>query len=64
MKADIYVISKLNEKEIGNIGLKYAKNVEDAIKKCLRKYGSDASILILPNGPQILPLLKDRKTND
>lgn len=64
MKADIYVISKLNEDEIGNIGLKYATTVEDAIKKCLREYGSNASILILPNGPTILPLLKDRMTND
>jgi len=58
-KADIYVISKLNENEIGNIGLKYAKTVENAIKNCLRKYGSDASILIFPNGPQVLPLLKE-----
>lgn len=61
MKADIYVISKLNENEIGNIGLKYAKTVENAIKNCLRKYGSDASILILPNGPQVLPLMKNKQ---
>ncbi|MFX1364501.1 MAG: nickel-dependent lactate racemase [Promethearchaeota archaeon] len=59
MKADIYVVSSLNKNEIGNIGLKYAKTVEDAISKCLKKYGSNASILILPNGPQVIPLLKD-----
>ncbi|UCC18533.1 MAG: nickel-dependent lactate racemase [Promethearchaeota archaeon] len=58
MKADVFIISELNENEIGNIGLKYAKNVEDAIRTCLKKYGSDASILILPNGPQLLPLYK------
>lgn len=57
MKADVFVVSKLNENEIGNIGLKYAKTVENAIKECLGKYGLDASILILPNGPQVLPLL-------
>ena len=58
MKAEIYVISKLKENEIGNIGLKFARNVEEAIKKSLKKYGNDAKILILPNGPQILPILK------
>ncbi len=59
MKADIFVISKLKEKEIGNIGLKYAETVEDAVNVCLKKYGKLASILILPNGPQVLPLLKE-----
>jgi len=58
MKADVLVISELNENEIGNIGLKYAETVEDAIMGCLKKYGSNASILVLPNGPQILPLYK------
>ena len=58
MKAEIYVVSSLKEKEIGNIGLKYANTVEDAIKQGLDKHGEDATILILPNGPQILPILK------
>ena len=57
MKAEIYVISKLNPNELENIGLRYAKTVEDAIKKSLKEYGSEAKILILPNGPQILPRL-------
>ncbi|MHA2035064.1 MAG: nickel-dependent lactate racemase family protein [Promethearchaeota archaeon] len=57
MKTDIFVISKLKEDEIGNIGLKYASNVEEAIKESIKKYGPGARILILPNGPQILPLL-------
>ncbi len=59
MKADIFVISKLKENEIGNIGLKYAETVEDAVNVCLKRYGKNASILILPNGPQVLPLLKE-----
>ena len=45
----------MEEEEIGNIGLKYADTVENAIKISLNKHGSDASILILPNGPQVLP---------
>ncbi len=58
MKADIFIISNLNEDEIGNIGLKYAETVEEAIKICLKKFGPNASILILPNGPLVLPFLK------
>ena len=58
MKAEILVVSRLKEHEIGNIGLKYAKTVEDAINLSIDKHGSNAKILILPNGPQILPFLK------
>ncbi len=57
MMAEIYIVSKMKEDEIGNIGLKHAKTVEEAIKKSLNKHGSKAKILILPNGPQILPIL-------
>lgn len=57
MKADIFVISQLNENELGNIGLKYAKNVEEAIRLSLERHGDDSHILLLPNGPQILPFL-------
>ncbi|MFX1448883.1 MAG: hypothetical protein ACFFCG_12275, partial [Promethearchaeota archaeon] len=57
MKAEIYLVSNMKEEEIGNIGLKHANTVEDAIKQSLNKHGKDASILILPNGPQILPFI-------
>jgi nickel-dependent lactate racemase len=57
MKSEIYVISSMKEEEIGNIGLKYADTVEIAIKNSLIKHGKKANILILPNGPQILPLI-------
>ncbi len=58
MKAEIFVVSSLKEKDLGKIGLKYAKTVEDAIKKALKKHGSNAKILLLPHGPQVLPLIK------
>ena len=57
MMADVVIVSKMKEDEIGNIGLKHAKTVEEAIKNSLNKHGSKAKILILPNGPQILPIL-------
>ena len=47
----------MKENEIGNIGLKHAKTVEEAIKESINRHGSKAKILILPNGPQILPIL-------
>ena len=58
MKAEIIVVSSLKANQIGNIGLKYAKTVEDGIKMALEKAGLNAKILILPHGPQILPILK------
>jgi nickel-dependent lactate racemase len=59
MKAEVFVVSELKERDLGNIGLKYAKNVAQAIEKGLEKHGKDAKILILPNGPQILPIIND-----
>ena len=58
MKAEIYVVSKLKASEIGNIGLKHANSVEDAIELGLNKHGFGSRILILPNGPQIIPCLE------
>ncbi|MFX1489806.1 MAG: nickel-dependent lactate racemase [Promethearchaeota archaeon] len=58
MNTEIVIVSELQENEIGNIGLKYARTVEDGIKVALEKHGLNASILILPNGPQVLPILK------
>ncbi|MFW9881721.1 MAG: nickel-dependent lactate racemase [Candidatus Thorarchaeota archaeon] len=58
MKAEVIIVSSLKVNEIGNIGLKYAKTVEDGIRMTLKKTGLNAKILVLPNGPQILPILK------
>ncbi|MFW9820636.1 MAG: nickel-dependent lactate racemase [Candidatus Thorarchaeota archaeon] len=63
IKADIFIISALNSDHIGNIGLKYAKTVEEAVESCLKKYGTKSSILILPNGPLVLPFLKRSNIN-
>jgi len=60
MKAEVYVISIINKDELGNIGLKYAESIEVAIQNSLKKHGPKARILILPNGPQIIPILKKK----
>ncbi|MFX0012765.1 MAG: nickel-dependent lactate racemase [Candidatus Hermodarchaeota archaeon] len=54
-KAEIYVISRLKEHELGNIGLKYADSVENAVYKALETHGNVARILFLPHGPLVLP---------
>lgn len=61
MKAEVYVISTINKDELGNIGLKYAESIETAIRMSLTKHGPNARILILPNGPQIIPILKKKE---
>ena len=57
MKSDIFLVSNMKEEEIGNIGLKHADTIEFAIEESLKKHGKDARILVLPNGPLILPFL-------
>jgi len=59
-KAEIYVISSLKPEELGSIGLKFAQNIEDAISKCIEKYGPKMRILILPDGPKILPVFQNQ----
>ena len=59
MKADVFLISSMDETKVGNIGLKSAETVEDAINEALKKHGKQAKILFLPNGPQVLPILKN-----
>lgn len=60
MKGDVYLISTLNAADLGNIGLKYAESVEKAILECRKKYGSGVRILVLPDGPAIIPQIKSK----
>lgn len=56
-KAEIIVVSQLSKDEVGNIGLIYANSVEEAIEMALKKIRSNAKILVLPDGPLVLPKL-------
>lgn len=58
MHADIVVVSSMEKERLGNIGLKYSESVENAIQSELMKKGNDVRILILPNGPQVIPIKK------
>ncbi|MHA1728994.1 MAG: hypothetical protein ACTSWY_09705, partial [Promethearchaeota archaeon] len=57
-KCNVYVISSLKSTQLGNIGLKYARNVNEAINDAVIELNipeEDISILVLPKGTQILP---------
>ncbi|MBN2155990.1 MAG: nickel-dependent lactate racemase [Candidatus Lokiarchaeota archaeon] len=58
MHHTVYIVSSMKESQIGNIGLKHAETVEKAIKfasKDLQKKMDEISILVLPDGPKVLP---------
>ena len=57
----VFVVSTMKESELGNTGLRFASSVEDAINRGLEELGSlpgDTSILIIPDGPLMLPKIK------
>lgn len=57
-KADIYVYShNLKEQQIQKAHLTCCKNIEKTIEVLLKKYGAEAKICILPEGPQTIPYL-------
>ena len=57
-KADVYFYSRnLSDEQIKRAFLKPCSNVEDTVKELLNKYGRDASICILPDGPQTIPYI-------
>jgi nickel-dependent lactate racemase len=60
MNFSIYVVSKMKKQQIGNIGLKFASSVEEAVElgaKELKLPKDKISIVVLPRGPLLLPEL-------
>jgi nickel-dependent lactate racemase len=55
-KADVYFHShNLSDEQIERAFLKPCSRVEETIEELLHKYGQDASICVLPEGPQTIP---------
>lgn len=58
MHFKVYVVSSMKPKELGNVGLRYAPTVEEAIEMArheLKETTKKPSMLILPKGPLMLP---------
>jgi len=58
MKHKVFVISSMEQKDLGNIGLLYVENVETAINEIISEINKpldQIKVLVLPKGPVILP---------
>jgi nickel-dependent lactate racemase len=59
LKADVYIHSgQLSEDQIASVLLKPATSVEKTLADLVRKYGKNAKICILPEGPQTVPYIQ------
>ena len=57
-KADVYVKnSYLSDQEIRKALFLPCQSIEETVKDLLAKYGPDATICVLPEGPQTIPYL-------
>ncbi len=59
IKADVYLYSEcLSDEDIESAMFKPCRDIEATVKGLLEKYGSDARICVLPEGPQTIPYLE------
>jgi len=60
-KADVYFYSEnLSAEQIESAWLKPCHSIEATVDELLAKYGRDASICVLPEGPQTIPYISKR----
>ena len=60
-KADVYFYSEnLSAEQIESAWLKPCHSIEATVDELLAKYGRDASICVLPEGPQTIPYIRKR----
>jgi nickel-dependent lactate racemase len=61
LKADVYVrTDNLNPEQIETALLRPSLRIEDTLAELLRKYGPQASICVLPEGPQTIPYVQTK----
>ena len=57
-KTDVYFYSEnLSDEQIRGALLKPCRNIEATVDELLQKYGRQASICVLPEGPQTIPYI-------
>jgi nickel-dependent lactate racemase len=60
-KADVYVYShNLTDAQLDAALLKLCRHIEALVGDLLTRYGADAAICVLPEGPQTIPYLAER----
>ncbi len=55
VKADCYLYSSLDKETVLDCMLQPVENIEQTLEQLIKKYGSDASIAVLPLGPLVVP---------
>jgi len=59
LRADVYVYSDgLTDKQIEQALFIPCRNLEQTIAQLVEKYGSEARICVIPEGPQVIPYLR------
>lgn len=59
-RAEVYVYSRcLADAEITRALLKPCRSIETTVRRLRKRYGPDASICVLPEGPQTIPFLAE-----
>lgn len=54
-KADIYLVSEMDEELVKNIFMEPYKSLEKAFEKAMEKHGKEAKIIVMPYGGSTLP---------
>jgi nickel-dependent lactate racemase len=57
-KADVYLVSELQEEIVERAFLLCARDLDDALRATMRQYGPDARITVMPFGALTLPRLQ------
>jgi lactate racemase len=61
LKAEVYVYSEnLSDSQIESALLRPCRSIEKTVGRLLKTYGADASICVLPEGPQTIPYVSGR----
>jgi len=65
LRADVHVYADgLSDRQIREALLTPCRSIEDTIAELLERYGPEATVCALPEGPQTVPFLKGQRTND
>lgn len=58
-KADIYLVSEMEPDTVESIFLKPYSSLEEAVSSAFDEYGSGATVIVMPHGGSMLPVLKE-----
>jgi hypothetical protein len=60
-RADVYVYSDgLTDQQITQALLNPCRDIPDTVERLINKFGPNATIAVLPQGPQTIPYLEGR----